>query len=323
MTIFVNIVLLIIGIALLVKGADFFVGGASSIAKKLGIPSLIIGLTLVSIGTSLPEASVSITSAIQDKSDLSFGNAIGSNIFNCFVAIGACSLVIPTRVSKDVLKYDIPIYFGVILLLTIFAFGTTPLVLDRLESSILSLIFIAYIVLAVIRGKKAIKMEINDPEEVQTNSKKKDKPLWLNIILVLVGLAGVVGGGTLTVNSASKLALEFGMSELLVALTIVSVGTSLPELVTSLVAAKKGEDDIAVGNAIGSSLCNIVFILGFSGVVRPIELKLESYVDIIFMTVSLVLPFLFAFKKLKINRIEGLLMILCYVAYMVYIVIRG
>ena len=323
MDIFINIVLLIVGMVLLVKGADFFVDGASDIAKKLGIPSLIIGLTLVSIGTSLPEASVSINAAITNSSDLSFGNVVGSNIFNSLFIIGICSIILPTVVSKDIMKFDIPILFIVMAVLALFSYAITPFKIDRWEAAILFIMFVCYIALAIYRALKQRKENLNLEVETETlNEPKKERKTWLSIIFTILGLAGVVGGGILTVDAAKKLALEFGMSELLVGLTIVAVGTSLPELVTSLVASKKGENDIAVGNVIGSNIFNIIFILGFSGMINPLGLNNNSYVDVIFMVLAIILIFIFALRKGKVNRIEGASLMIIYILYLTYTILR-
>ena len=321
---FINILLLIVGMVLLVKGADFFVGGASDIAKKLGIPSLIIGLTLVSIGTSLPEASVSINAAITNSSDLSFGNVIGSNIFNSLFIIGICSIIIPTVVSKDLIKFDIPILILVMAILSLFAYAITPYVIDRWEAAIMFVLFCLYIILVVFR---ALKQRKNDLKLVEEDKQTEDKQqptrkTWLSILFTILGLAGVVGGGTLTVNAAKELAALFGMSELLIGLTIVAVGTSLPELVTSFVASKKGENDIAVGNVIGSNIFNIIFILGFSGMISPLSLTSNSWFDVIVMAIAIFMIFIFALKKGKVNRIEGAIMMVLYIAYLTYIALR-
>ena len=321
---FINILLLIVGMVLLVKGADFFVGGASDIAKKLGIPSLIIGLTLVSIGTSLPEASVSINAAITNSSDLSFGNVIGSNIFNSLFIIGICSIIIPTVVSKDLIKFDIPILILVMTILSLFAYAITPYVIDRWEAAIMFVLFCLYIILVVFR---ALKQRKNDLKLVEEDEQAEDKQqptrkTWLSILFTILGLAGVVGGGTLTVNAAKELAALFGMSELLIGLTIVAVGTSLPELVTSFVASKKGENDIAVGNVIGSNIFNIIFILGFSGMINPLSLTSNSWFDVIVMVIAIFMIFIFALKKGKVNRIEGAIMMVLYIAYLTYIALR-
>lgn len=309
---------------MLVKGADFFVGGASDIAKKLGIPSLIIGLTLVSIGTSLPEASVSINAAITNSSDLSFGNVIGSNIFNSLFIIGICSIIIPTVVSKDLIKFDIPILILVMAILSLFAYTITPYVIDRWEAAIMFVLFCLYIILVVFRALKQRKNDLKLVEEDKQNEDKLQptRKTWLSIIFTILGLAGVVGGGTLTVNAAKELAALFGMSELLIGLTIVAVGTSLPELVTSFVASKKGENDIAVGNVIGSNIFNIIFILGFSGMISPLSLTSNSWFDVIVMVIAIFMIFIFALKKGKVNRIEGAIMMVLYIAYLTYIALR-
>ncbi len=317
MEIFLAILLLIVGMILLIKGADFFVEGASQVAKALKVPSLIIGLTLVSIGTSLPETSVSVASAISNNSDLSFGNVVGSNIFNVLVVIGLCSTILPMVVSKSIIKFDIPIYFAIMIIIAIFAYGISPFVLERWEAGILFAIFIGYLAFTIYRG---IKHPDQDSEE---NAEYKRKPMWLNLILIVVGLVGIIFGGDLVVDNAAKLATKLGMSQLLVGLTIVAVGTSLPELVTSLVACKKGENDIAVGNAIGSCLFNIVGIISISGMIREINLTDNSYIDFIVMAIAAILVFLFAFKTYRVNRWQGIVMVLLYVCYLTFIIIRN
>ena len=311
---FINIVLLVLGMVLMIKGADFFVDGASNIAKALKIPTLIIGLTLVSIGTSAPELSVSVTSALQGKDDMSFGNVLGSNIFNVFVVIGASALMMPLVVSKDVLKKDIPILLGVYGILVLFAFIISPYKIEWYEGIIIFSLFIIYTVYLIFRAK-------NEPQEEENND-GKEKPWWLNLIFVGLGLAGIVFGGDFVVEGASYVAKELGMSELLVSLTIVAVGTSLPELVTSVVAAKKGENDIAVGNAVGSCLFNIVLILGISSMIYPVGLELYQLVDVLVMILAIVLILIFAFKSYKINKWQGVVFILLYVVYLAYIIIR-
>ncbi len=312
---FVNILLLIIGMILMIKGADFFVEGASNVAKALKIPSLIIGLTLVSIGTSAPELSVSVTSALQMKDDMSFGNVLGSNIFNVFVVIGASALMMPLVVSKDVAKKDIPILLGIYGILTLFAFVISPFTIELFEGILIFLLFFVYTVYLIFRARK-------EPTNEDEKEEKK-KPWWLNVILIIVGLAGIIFGGDFVVDSASFLALKLGMSELLVSLTIVAVGTSLPELVTSVVAAKKGENDIAVGNAIGSCLFNIVLILGISSMIYPVGLELYQLVDVIVMIASVVMVFVFSFKDYKVNKWQGIVLIVSYVIYLVYIILRN
>ena len=314
--ILLDILLLVVGMFLMIKGADFFVEGASNIAKALKIPTLIIGLTLVSIGTSAPELSVSIQSSLAGSTDLSFGNVVGSNIFNVFVVIGASALMTPLVVSKEVERYDIPILLGVYLLLVLFAFVITPLQIQLWEGIIIFSLFIIYTIYLIFRTKK------NPVDELEKEDEKK-KPWWLNVIFVGLGLAGIIFGGDFVVDSASKIAISLGMSEMLVGLTIVAVGTSLPELVTSVVAAKKGENDIAVGNAVGSSLFNIVLILGIASIICPVGLELVQLVDVIVMIISVVLVFVFAFKDYKVNKWQGVVLIAGYVFYLVYIILRN
>ena len=312
-----NLLFLVIGMFLLIKGADFFVDGASKVAKALKIPSLIIGLTLVSIGTSLPELSVSVTAALSGNADISYGNVIGSNIFNVFVVIGASAVFTPMLIDKAMKKYDIPILLGIYGLFAIFSFVITPKVLDRVESIIFCLLFIGYLVFLVLRTKK------EGVQEVEEEVEEKPRKMWVNIVFIVGGLIAIVAGGEFVVTTAETLALMAGMSKLLVGLTIVAVGTSLPELVTSMVAAKKGENDIAVGNAVGSSIFNILLILGVASTIKPIAFELSTYIDVIAMAVSAIMLFIFAYKGSKVNRWQGALMIAVYAIYLTFIILRN
>lgn len=311
-----NIVLLIVGMALLVKGADFFVDGASNIAKALKIPSLIIGLTLVSMGTSAPEVSVGINSALSGMKGLSIGNIVGANILNTFFILGISAVIIPIAISSDMKKLDIPILIGIYVLLLIFSFVLTPGTLDRLEGIIMLVLFVAYMVFLVLRAKKS---GADNPEE---NSEKKKQPIWLSIILTVVGLAGIVFGGELVVNNASELAIKLGMSELLVGLTIVAIGTTLPELVTSVVAALRKEEDIAVGNVIGSNIFNTIFILGITSTISPLSTE-GALVDMVLLLCSGLILLLIALFCKKMSRWQGILMILVYLSYLTYIILRN
>ena len=310
------IVLLVVGMALLIKGADWFVEGASSLAKAMKIPSLVIGLTLVSIGTSMPEFSVSLTSSLQGNIDMSFGNVIGSNIFNTFVVIGVSAIIVPLVVSKQMQKYDLPILMGIYALLALFSFLITPGTIQVWESIILFSLTIIYTIFLILRSKGV---------KIEENQNEKKRKWWVNLILVTLGIAGIIFGGKLVVNNASKLAMAMGMSEMLVGLTIVAIGTSLPELVTSIVAAKKGENDIAVGNAIGSCIFNVLLILGFCSILEPYIVNvsnLNTLIDVVVMLISAIVVFLFSLKSKKINRWQGIVMVLIYVAYFTYIVLR-
>lgn len=309
-----SIVLLVVGMFFLIKGADWFVEGAAAIARLFHIPSLVIGLTLVSLGTSMPEFSVSLTSSLQGLNDMSFGNILGSNIFNTFVVIGVSACITPLVVSKDMQKYDLPILVGIYLLLALFAFVISPNVINLWESIIIFSLTIFYTLFLILRSRKQPQVE-----EEETKKRK----WWINVILVIVGLAGIILGGNLVVNNASSIAMKLGMSELLVGLTIVAVGTSLPELVTSIVAAKKGENDIAIGNAIGSCIFNVVLILGFCSMFAPAKVEFSSLVDVVVMIISAVVIFLFSLKSKKINLWQGITMIIIYGGYLTYIVLRN
>ena len=317
LVIILNVLFLIIGMALLTKGADFFVDGSSRVAKALKIPSLIIGLTLVSIGTSLPELSVSLTSSLNGLNDMSFGNVVGSNIFNVLVVIGASALFTPMIVSKSVYKYDIPVLIGIYAIVLLFGFVISPLAFVLWESIVIFSLFIAYLVFLVIRTKKG------EDQIVEEVKEEKPRKMWVNIVYIVLGCAAIIFGGDFVVDTASYLAGKLGMSELLISLTIVAVGTSLPELVTSMVAAKKGENDIAVGNAIGSCIFNMLLILGLSSTLSPIKIQAISIVDNLVMAFSVILIVFFALKARKITRTHGIIMVGIYAIYLTYIVLRN
>lgn len=311
---------LIVGMILLIKGADFFVDGASKIAKALRIPSLIIGLTLVSMGTSAPEASVSINAAINDMNDLSIGNVVGSNIFNTLFILGVSAFFIPLVVSKEMEKYDIPIMVGVYLVLILFGFVITPYTLNLIESIILLLLFAGYIGFLIYRAKKSPNENAEEEDKEDPRSKKT---IIKSIIFAVLGLAAIIFGGDLVVDSASNIAINLGMSEALVGLTIVAVGTSLPELVTSVVASIKKEADIAVGNVIGSNIFNVIFILGFSSTISPLVVNSAVFIDMIVMLASGIIIMVFTLFSNKINKWQGALLVLLYAAYLTYIIIRN
>lgn len=315
---FFDWLLLIVGMALLIKGADLFVSGSSKIAKALKIPTLIIGLTLVSMGTSAPEASVSINASINNLNEMSISNVVGSNIFNTLFILGISSIILPLAINKDMKKYDIPIMVGTYIELILFGFVITPYKLDLIESIILLVSFILYMVFLVIRTK-------NDNKDVQKEDDEKDEKWHIlkSVVVAILGLAMIIFGGDLVVDNASNIATTLGMSEALVGLTIVAIGTSLPELVTSVVASIKKEDDIAIGNVIGSNIFNIIFILGFSSTLSSLTVTSDAMFDMIVMLVSgiIILVISLCFKKLK--RWQGIIILLLYVAYLAYIIVRN
>ena len=301
-----NVFLLIFGFILLIKGADAFVNGASSIAKKIGVPYVVIGMTIVAIGTSLPEAMVSINSSLAGMNDMSIANVVGSNIFNILVGIGASAFVSNLKISN---YKDVFTLLGVSTLLLLSVIDGN---LSFLNGIVLLLVF-AYFIYNMIKGAK------NNKEDVEEQS---NKPLWLTIILGILGLGAVVWGGDLVVNSASAIAMQLGMSENLVGLTIVAVGTSLPEFVTSVIATKKGELDMAVGNILGSNIFNILLILGCASVINPMVVSTVALMDVLFMVISVVLFVLVTYKNKTVSRKLGIPMVLTYVLYIIITIIR-
>ena len=319
---FLNLLLLIVGMVLLVKGADWFVDGSSSIAKALKIPSLIIGLTLVSFGTSAPEASVSINAAIAGSQDIGLGNVVGSNIVNTLFILGLSAVIMPLVIESDMKKFDIPIMLGLYVVLFIFCFVITPYELARWQGIVMLLLFSGYMVFLVMRAKKTAMQTMADKDKQKSEDEKK-KPLWLSIILTVIGLAAVIFGGDLVVDKASIIATELGMSEALVGLTIVAVGTSLPELVTSVVAAIKKEDDIAIGNVVGSNIFNQIFILGMASTISPLTVAQTAFADMLVMIGTGVILLIISLMGKKIKRWQGAVMIMAYIAYLTFIIIRG
>ena len=301
-----NVFLLIFGFILLIKGADAFVNGASSVAKKIGVPSVVIGMTIVAIGTSLPEAIVSINSSLAGMNDMSIANVVGSNIFNILVGIGASAFVSNLKISN---YKDVFTLLGVSTLLLLSVIDGN---LSFLNGIVLLLVF-AYFIYNMIKGAK------NNKKEVEEQS---NKPLWLTIILGVLGLGAVVWGGDLVVNSASAIAMQLGMSENLVGLTIVAVGTSLPEFVTSVIATKKGELDMAVGNILGSNIFNILLILGCASIINPMVVSTVALMDVLFMVISVVLFVLVTYKNKTVSRKLGIPMVLTYILYIIITIIR-
>ncbi len=313
---------LLLGFFLLVKGADLFVEGSSGIARLLRIPSIIIGLTVVAFGTSMPEASVSITAALAGKNDLSLSNVIGSNIFNLLIVVGVSAAIRPMKIQDSVLKKDFPfsiLIAGLLLVMTVpTAYGNEKMsVLSSLEGCILLIIFVAYLAVTV---RDALKARQENTTEQSEEPHITSIPTI--ILYVIVGIAGIVWGGDLVVDSASAIALTFGWSETFIGLTIVALGTSLPELVTSVVAAKKGESDLSLGNAIGSNIFNILLVLGASSAVHPIAVNPFTIYDTIFLVASSIIVYLFAVQKKELERREGMMMIPLYVIFFLYIVLR-
>lgn len=315
----ISIVLLIIGMVLLIKGADWFVSGSSAVAKALKIPPLIIGLTLVSMGTSAPEASVSINSVLNNMNDMSIGNVVGSNIFNTLFILGLSSIIVPLSISREIKFYDIPLMVLLYAVILLFGFVITPLIFDQVESIFLLILFILYTIFLIFRAKNRNNLNV----EIKNKDNVDKKSIWLNILLAIVGLLGIIYGGDLVVDHAANIAKTIGMSETLVGLTIVAIGTSLPELVTSVVASIKKENDIAIGNVIGSNIFNIVFILGISSSISNLTLDWSTLIDISVLLLSGIIIWIIALKFKKIQRWQGIVFILIYICYISYIVLRN
>lgn len=318
---FMAYVFLIGGLVLLVKGADFFVDGSSSIAKAMKIPSIIIGLTIVAFGTSAPEAAVSIIAGVSGENELALGNAIGSNMFNILAVIGICAMIKPINIQRSVIVKEYPFAIlatvaALVLGADIFI-GTGDNLLTRSDGIILILFFCVFLY-SLIREAMKSRSEMPDP----TDGEAPKHPLWKSILFSIGGLAGIIGGGELVVNGAQEIALSFGISQELIGLTIVAIGTSLPELVTSIVAARKGESDIAIGNVIGSNIFNIFFVLSSSAVIAPLPITANNLIDMLILTGVMLLCYFFCITKRKISRVEGAVLAALYVGYMAYIIIR-
>ena len=306
--------ILLVGFVLLIKGADFFVEGSSTVAKKLRIPSIIVGLTIVAMGTSLPELAVSTTASLAGNNAIAISNVVGSNIFNLVVVCGTCAIFAPLAISKDVLKKDFPIAIGCGILLLVM--GIIGMEVCRIDGIILSVIFVTYIVILV---RAALKARANTKEEEVA---EKTIPVWLCLIYIVGGIAAIKFGGDFVVDGAVTVAGKLGLSENLIGLTIVAVGTSLPELVTSIVASRKNEVEMAVGNVLGSNIFNVLFILGVAGTISPMAFIMENIIDIVLLTAASLLIYLFSWTKERIDRKEGIVMLLMYASYLVYICIR-
>ena len=310
------IVLLVVGFVLLIKGADFFVEGSSSVAKLLRVPSIIIGLTIVAMGTSLPECAVSVTAAMTGNNALAVSNVVGSNIFNLMVVCGSCALFSPLLIKKESLTKEFPfsIFCGVLLL----GLGFMGMTVGRVDGLIFLALFICYIA-AMVRAALRSRAENSGAAAEETY---RILPVWRCILYIVGGIAAIKFGGDFVVNGASTVAASFGLSQNLIGLTIVAVGTSLPELVTSIVAARKKELDMALGNVIGSNIFNILFVLGVAATISPVTFIMENVIDIVLLTAMSLLVWILGWTKKRLSRTEGIIMLAIYAVYLVYICVR-
>ena len=308
----ITFLMLIIGFVFLIKGADFFVEGASDLAKKLKIPSMIIGLTIVAFGTSIPELTVSVTSALTHSNAIAVSNVVGSNIFNMLAVIGITAILYKIDIKENVLKQDLPLLLISSILLALFIY--TGNIISRIEGIIFLIIVIAYVLFLINRSKK---------ESSDMPLEKSQMSIIKIIIYMIIGLAGVIIGGDFVVDASKNIAIGFGMSETLVGLTIVSIGTSLPELITSVTAAYNKNTEIALGNAVGSSIFNILFILGVTNTITPIKTTNVMAIDTIVMVFITILTMILAYDKKDFNRKDGIILVATFIIYMIYIIIRN
>ncbi len=312
--IFVYFLVLVVGFAALVKGADMFVDGSASLAKKFNVSELVIGLTIVALGTSAPEFAVSTTAALSHSNELALSNVVGSNIFNILVVLGFCAMFSPIPISSEIIKRDFP--FSILVTVAVLVFGgglviggaesRTVGMISRPEGLILLAAFLVYMVFLVKNAK-------NDPEQEAEANLYADISLKKCLLLMIAGITLIVAGGQAVVNSAKSIAYFFGMSETLVGLTIVAVGTSLPELVTSIVAARKHENSLAVGNVVGSNLFNLMFILGSTAAIHPLTVTAELSVNLVFLIFISILSLVFIITRRELSRAEGAVMTMLYV----------
>lgn len=306
-------IFLFIGFILLIKGADFFVEGSSSIAKLLRVPSVVIGLTVVAMGTSAPEMAVSVTAAISGKNAIALSNVLGSNLFNLLIVAGACAVVIPLMVNREIIRRDLPFSAGLTALLLLLCLWDKQV--SHFDGCLLFGMQIGYLVYLI---RKAMTQKNSKDRPNEPNSRRSPA---VSILLIVFGITAIVWGGDLVVDNASRIAGHFGLSQTLIGLTIVAMGTSLPELVTSIVAARKGEKDMAMGNVIGSNLFNLLGVLGLSAAIHPIQVDIASLYDIGILLISSIAVWLLCRKQGLLNRNCGMGMLAAYAGYTAYIIV--
>lgn len=319
-------ILLVIGFVCLVKGADFFVSGSSAIARHFNIPAFIIGLTIVAFGTSMPEAAVSVTAAMKGANGIAVGNVLGSNMFNLLVVLGFSALIKACPVSKAMMKFEYPlsVIAAAVIMLMCIGKGQHALVLSRPDGIILLAIFTFFIVFTIKKVMSSKEETVLAAEDTPDEDEAEGAiSLPKSIVLSITGVAGIIVGGDLVVDCASDIAASFGIDDVLIGLTVVALGTSLPELVTSIVAAVKGETDIAVGNVVGSNLFNLLFVLGLSVTIHPIEVTMASIYDSAILIIVSIIAAVPMIRRQSLSRAWGILMLLMYGAYLTYIIMRA
>ena len=307
-----NVLFILVGIVLVLWGADRLTDGAVAVAEKMKMPQIVIGLTIVAMGTSMPEFCVSLVSALKGTTDLAVGNIVGSNIFNTLLIVGVSAWVAPMTILKSTVRKDIPFALFASLVLLIMCLDGN---ISRLDAGILFVLFLVFMYVTLKGAKTKDDDTAAKTDSIEDN--KKPMAAWLSIVWIIVGLACLIGGSNLFVEGATKVAEHIGVSEAVIGLTIVAGGTSLPELATSVVSARKGNSGIAIGNVLGSNVFNILAILGVTGVITPMHLQGITMLDLSMMVVSTLLVWLFSFTKYKIARWEGIVLTIVFIGYMV------
>lgn len=302
----VQVLILAAGFALLVKGSDYFVDGSAGLAARFGIPQLVIGLTVVAMGTSAPEAAVSITAAFRDNADICIGNIVGSNILNVLIILGLASAIVPIRVAESTIRYEIPYMIGCSVLLVVLGYDGT---VDWLDGVILLVVFAAYLAYLFVCARK------NKCEEQPLHQ----MTLSGQLLYIVGGMAAIILGSKLAVYAATNIAMLAGVSERFIGLTIVALGTSLPELFTSVSAARKGNADIAIGNIVGSNIFNILFIVGLTSLIARVPYAPKFILDGVVMTCVGVLLLVCVIRKKQLTRVGGIIMLVCYAGYFAYL----
>lgn len=310
MELFLNIILLIVGFVMLIKGADWFVEGVAGIAEKFGIPQLVIGLTIVAMGTSAPEAAVSITSALKGNAGITIGNVVGSNILNVLIILGLTAIITNVAIQQSTIRYELP--FMLVITLVMIGLGMTGGNINLVEGIIMWVLFLVYMAYLFVMAKKG-KQENEEAAE--------DRPIWKLLLMGIIGAALVVVGADFTVDGATVIAKTFGMSDRLIGLTIVALGTSLPELVTSVTAAKKGKADIAIGNIVGSNIFNILFVVGTTALVTPVIFESKFVIDTLIAFAAGIILWIGVAKHKELRRPTGVVMLVAYAAYFVYLLL--
>ena len=303
-----DIFLIIIGVTLVLFGADKLTEGASALARRMNVPEMVIGLTVVAAGTSAPELFVSMVSALKDTPDMAVGNVVGSNIMNSMLIVGCAAMVAPMIISRNTVRKDIPFAIGASVLLTLLSLDHT---LGRIDGIVLLMGFVAFMVYTLVQARSKAE---------ETEADRKDRSIWLSALFVAGGLTGLVLGSNLFVDAASDVAYSLGISEGVVGLTVVAGGTSLPELATSVVAARKGQSAIAIGNVIGSNVFNILLILGLTATVSPLQREGITTIDMAVMLISVALVWLFSRTRYTVERWEGTVLVGGYLVYLVWLI---